>query len=99
MQTIKNLYEQYNELVDPHTADGIKVAKELQQAGEVIICAETALPVKFAETIVEAIGAIDIARPAHTEGLEDLEQYVVILANKAELVAEQIRQQVTANPV
>ena len=98
MQTIKALYEQHNELVDPHTADGIKVAKQLQQTGEVIVCAETALPVKFAETIKEAIGPIDIARPKHTEGLEDLEQHVVILANKAELVAEQIRQKVMANP-
>jgi threonine synthase len=97
LHTIKALYEQHGELVDPHTADGIKVAKELQQEGEVIICAETALPVKFAETIVAAIGALDIARPAHTEGLEDLAQHVVILANDAELVAEQIRQQVKAN--
>ena len=99
LQTIKALYEQYDELVDPHTADGIKVAKELQQDGEIIICAETALPVKFAETIVEAIGQIDIERPKHTEGLEDLPQHVIILDNKAELVAEQIRKQVTANPV
>ena len=97
LKTIKALYEQYGELVDPHTADGIKVAKELQQDGEVIICAETALPVKFAETIVEAIGRIDIARPAHTEGLEALPQRVTILENDAALVAEQIRQQVQVN--
>ena len=97
LHTIKEVYEQYGELVDPHTADGIKVAKELQQEGEVIICAETALPVKFAETIIEAVGPIEIARPKHTEGLEDLEQHVTVLDNKAELVAEQIRQHVTAN--
>ncbi|MER1973627.1 MAG: threonine synthase, partial [Psychrobacter alimentarius] len=82
-----------------HTADGIKVAKELQLDGEVIICAETALPVKFAETIVEAIGQTDIARPAHTEGLESLPQHVVVLDNNAELVAEQIRQHVMPTPV
>jgi len=97
LHTIKEVYEQYGELVDPHTADGIKVAKELQQEGEVIICAETALPVKFAETIIEAVGPIEIARPKHTEGLEDLEQHVTVLDNKAELVAEQIRQHVMAN--
>ncbi|WP_201587343.1 threonine synthase [Psychrobacter jeotgali] len=97
LQTIKSLYEQHGELVDPHTADGIKVAKDLQLDGEVIICAETALPVKFAETIVEAIGPIDIKRPAHTEGLEDLEQHVTVLDNDAELVAEQIRQHVQPN--
>ncbi len=97
LHTIKFLYEQYDELVDPHTADGIKVAKELQQDGEVIICAETALPVKFAETIVEAIGPIDIVRPPHTEGLETLEQHVTVLDNDAKLVAEQIRQYVKPN--
>ncbi len=97
LNTIRTLYEQYDELVDPHTADGIKVAKQLQQEGEVIVCAETALPVKFAETIFEAVGSIEIRRPKHTEGLEDLEQHVVVLDNKAELVAEQIRQQVKPN--
>ena len=97
LRTIKELYQQYGELVDPHTADGIKVAQELQQPGEIIVCAETALPVKFAETIIEAIGPIEIERPKHTEGLEDLEQHVVILDNDAELVAEQIRQQVEPN--
>ena len=98
LNTIKALYEQHGELVDPHTADGIKVAKELQREGEVIICAETALPVKFADTIIEAVGQIDIERPAHTEGLESLPQHVTVLENKAELVAEQIRQHVAPNP-
>lgn len=97
LHTIKEVYEQYGDLVDPHTADGIKVAKELQQEGEVIVCAETALPVKFAETIIEAVGPIEIARPKHTEGLEDLEQHVTVLDNQAELVAAQIRQHITAN--
>ena len=97
LQTIKALYEQHGELVDPHTADGIKVAKQLQREGEVIVCAETALPVKFADTIVEAIGQIEIARPVHTEGLEALPQHVVVLDNDAELVAEQIRQHVIPN--
>ena len=64
-----------------------------------IVCAETALPVKFADTIVEAIGQIEIDRPAHTEGLESLPQHVVILDNDAELVAQQIRQHVVPNPV
>ena len=43
LRTIKTLYEQYGELVDPHTADGIKVAKELQLEHEVIICAENGI--------------------------------------------------------
>ncbi|PNK60749.1 threonine synthase [Psychrobacter sp. FDAARGOS_221] len=91
LNTIKAVYETYNDLVDPHTADGIKVAQELQKEGEVIICAETALPVKFSETIFEAVGEIDIERPEHTKDIESLEQHVTVLDNDANLVANEIK--------
>ena len=91
LATIKDLYDNYDDLIDPHTADGVKVARELQREDEVIICAETALPVKFAETIVEAVGPIDIERPEHTKDLEDLPQRVIELDNKPSLVADEIR--------
>ncbi|AWT50074.1 threonine synthase [Psychrobacter sp. YP14] len=91
LNTIKAVYETYNDLVDPHTADGIKVAQELQKDGEVIICAETALPVKFSETIFEAVGEIDIKRPEHTKDIERLEQHVTVLDNDASLVADEIK--------
>ena len=79
LNTIKSVYENYNDLIDPHTADGVKVARELQKEGEVIVCAETALPVKFSETIFEAVGEIDIERPEHTKDIESLEQHVTVL--------------------
>lgn len=91
LNTIKAVYETYNDLVDPHTADGIKVAQELQKEGEVIICAETALPVKFSETIFEAVGEIEIERPEHTKDIESLEQHVTVLENDASLVANEIK--------
>lgn len=91
LNTIKAVYETYNDLVDPHTADGIKVAQELQKQGEVIICAETALPVKFSETIFEAVGEIEIERPEHTKDIESLEQHVTVLDNDASLVANEIK--------
>lgn len=91
LNTIKAVYDTYNDLVDPHTADGIKVAQELQKEGEVIICAETALPVKFSETIFEAVGEIDIERPEHTKDIESLEQHVTVLENDASLVAHEIK--------
>lgn len=91
LATIKDLYDTYNDLIDPHTADGVKVARELHRDDEIIICAETALPVKFSETIVDAIGPIDIERPEHTKGLEDLPQRVTELDNDASLVADEIR--------
>ncbi len=91
LNTIKSVYENYNDLIDPHTADGVKVARELQKEGEVIVCAETALPVKFSETIFEAVGEIEIERPEHTKDIESLEQHVTVLDNDASLVADEIR--------
>ncbi|STY90672.1 threonine synthase [Moraxella bovis] len=88
--TIKAVYESDKDLLDPHTADGVKVAREMRLADEVIVVAETALPAKFAETIVEAVGQIDIPRPEHTKDIESLPQKVVVLDNKAELVKERI---------
>lgn len=90
--TIKAVYESDNDLLDPHTADGVKVAREVRLDNEIMIVAETALPAKFAETIFEAVGEIDIPRPAHTKDIESLPQKVVVLDNKAELVREQIEQ-------
>lgn len=90
--TIKQVWEQDHQLIDPHTADGIKVAREVRKAGEIIICAETALPVKFAETIIEAVGEQTIERPHHTLDIEKLPQNVVVLDNDPMLVRKQIEQ-------
>ena len=94
--TIKQVYAEDNQLIDPHTADGIKVAREVRKEGEVIVCAETALPAKFAETITEAVGQLDIPRPKHTDNIESLAQYVTVLDNDANLVRAQIEQFVVA---
>lgn len=94
--TIKQVYAEDNQLIDPHTADGIKVAREVRKEGEVIVCAETALPAKFAETITEAVGQLDIPRPKHTDNIESLAQYVTVLDNDANLVRAQIERFVVA---
>jgi|SRR3989344_817000 len=60
LATIHSIYEKYGVLIDPHTADGVKVGLEHREtsAGRRIplICLETAQPAKFADTIREAIG-------------------------------------------
>ena len=94
--TIKQVYAEDDELIDPHTADGVKVARDVQKGGELIVVAETALPIKFAETIGEAVGEIDLPRPVHTVGLEDKKQYVIVLDNDATLVANEICRKVHA---
>ncbi|MDF7676169.1 threonine synthase [Neisseriaceae bacterium ESL0693] len=95
LKTIAYLYREENDLIDPHTADGIKVALALREAGEVVICLETALAAKFESTIHEALPGekINIPRPEALAGLEDLPQRVVVLDNDASAVKNYIRQQ------
>jgi len=56
LATIRSIYEASGRIVDPHTADGIKVARQKRRDGVPMICLETAQAAKFSETIVEAIG-------------------------------------------
>lgn len=56
LQTIRGLYFDNGVLIDPHTADGVHVAHEwISRVAAPIVVLETALPVKFAATIKEAI--------------------------------------------
>ena len=92
LATIKQVYEQDPELIDPHTADGIKVAREVREAGETIVCLETALAAKFEATIHEAVGEVAIPRPAALEGLENLPQRVRVVPNNATTVKDIIKE-------
>jgi threonine synthase len=69
LRTIRKIYEQNADIIDPHTADGLKVAQEHMTAHEPMIVLETALPVKFAVTIQEAIQR----EPELPEKFKDLE--------------------------
>lgn len=73
MQTIKQTQSQYGVTIDTHTADGLKVALEHKQADTPMLVLETALPAKFEDAIVEALGHKP-QRPASLEGLEQLSQ-------------------------
>jgi threonine synthase len=70
LATIRLMHRQYGVIVDPHTADGIKVGLRHRQAGVALICLETAQPAKFAATIKEALGR----EPERPKGFEDLEK-------------------------
>lgn len=90
---IKQVFETDGELLDPHTADGVKVAREVRLADETIVCLETALAAKFDETIREAVGDdVVIPRPAKLAGLEDLPQRVQVVPNNADVVKTIIRE-------
>jgi threonine synthase len=76
--TIRALAQDAGTVIDPHTADGVKVARELARPGETVIVLETALPAKFASTIVEALGR-EPERPASLRGIEALPRRVQVM--------------------
>lgn len=91
LATIRSVHETDGEWLDPHTADGVKVARKLREDGETVVCLETALAAKFADTVSEAAGRqVDVPRPAVLAGLESLPQYVSVLPNSAAAVKELI---------
>jgi threonine synthase len=87
--TIRDVHARYGVLVDPHTADGVKVGQGFRESGVPMICLETALPAKFSATIREALG-IDPPRPAAYAGLEARPQRCTILPADAAHVAAYI---------
>ena len=56
LATIREVYEKAGSLIDTHTADAVKVARSLVKPGVPMIALETALPIKFAETVALAVG-------------------------------------------
>ena len=79
LNTIRTTFERFGVLIDTHTADALKVAGEHRQAGVPMIVLETALPIKFAATIVEALGR-EPDRPPQFEGIEALPKRVTPMA-------------------
>ena len=74
-------------MIDTHTADGLKVAREHLQAGVPMVVLETALPAKFAATIEEALGRSPL-RPAALDGIEALpKRFTVMPADTAQVKA------------
>ena len=88
LATIRKVFEQYGVMVDTHTADGIKVAWQQAAAvpaGVPVLVLETALAVKFSETIIEALGR-EPERPADLQGIEKLPQRVEVMAPDVDAV-------------
>ncbi|MGQ3051220.1 MAG: threonine synthase [Roseateles sp.] len=76
--TIRRCHAEHGVVIDPHTADGLKVALEKREPGVTMLVLETALPAKFAATIHEALG-IEPPRPAGLEGIEQLPKRVTLM--------------------
>ncbi|MTE23074.1 threonine synthase [Microbacterium sp. ZXX196] len=88
--TIRQVHDAVGEIIDPHTADGVKVAREHVEDGVPMLVLETAKPQKFAETIREALG-IELEYGPEVREMLDAPQHVTTLPDDAEVLAAFIR--------
>ena len=89
LRTIRLVHERFGVVIDPHTADGVKVGLEHREPLVPLICLETALPAKFAATIRTALGR-DPQRPAELADLEKRPQRFQVVANDPEALKRRI---------
>lgn len=94
LTTIQSVYQQAKDFIDPHTADGVYVAQQLQaqqKLSGLTICLETALPAKFEATMHEALGHVP-PRPSGYEGIEAVDKHVTVIENEASAVMNMVRE-------
>jgi len=87
LATIREMWQKHQLMIDTHTADAVKVAREHMLPGIPMVVLETAQPVKFAETIQEALGR-DPVRPKDFDGIEALPQRVEVMPADAQRVKD-----------
>ena len=96
LMAIREVFNDYKQIIDPHTADGVYVAFQYLEAGVPMVVLETAQAAKFEATIEEALG-IKPPRPDSSQGMEALPQRVYDLPKSAEAIKQFIHTH-TQNP-
>ena len=82
LATIRSVHESSDDIIDPHTADGVTVAREYVESGVPMLVLETAKPEKFADTIREAIG-VELAYAPELQAMLDASQHVTEMPDDA----------------
>jgi threonine synthase len=87
LATIRRVHNECGLTIDPHTADGVKVARQHREPGVPMIVLETAQPAKFAATIVEALGR-EPDRPHAQAGIEALPRRFTVMPADTQAVKQ-----------
>jgi threonine synthase len=90
MKTIRETSEKYGVVIDTHTADGLKVALEYFDKSSPMLVLETALPAKFEDALVEALGSVP-PRPTSLDGIENLPQKFTVMDVSVDTIKQFIR--------
>lgn len=91
LENIRLAYQKYRILLDPHTADALKIARAQKTPNNKIIVLETAQAAKFEKTVRKALG-FPPARPTAFNFIEQKQQFFSVLPNETQAVKELIEQ-------
>jgi threonine synthase len=75
IDVIRDTYERYGYLIDPHTAVGVGAARAVGRGGEPIVCLSTAHPAKFPDAVRKATGVDPPVPDRLAAALEGEERY------------------------
>ncbi len=84
---IKKFYDEYDVIIDTHTADGVKASIDHLSDNIPMLVLETALPIKFEKSVLEAIGKKPV-RPNALVDLEKIDQRFEVFDNSSSLVKD-----------
>lgn len=88
-EVIKRIYDQTQEILDPHSAIGVKAAKDFMKSdgykGELVVSLATAHPAKFPESLQE-LDLPKVNLPAFLDDLLNREEKYEILENDFDVV-------------
>ena len=91
--TIAEVYAQTGELLDPHTAIGVRAARECRRSlATPMVTLGTAHPVKFPEAVEKAVPGAAPRLPAHMADLFEREERCTVLANDLVVVQDFVTQ-------
>ncbi|WP_041523737.1 threonine synthase [Gilvimarinus agarilyticus] len=87
LEVIRDVFENTEYLLDPHTAIGVEAARATRRNQDVpMVCLATAHPAKFPEAVQKAGQTEDPALPHHMADLFEREERYEVLPNDAETV-------------
>lgn len=92
IDVIKQVFDNTEYLLDPHTAIGVQAARKTRHAADVpVICLATAHPAKFPEAILKAGQSEGAPLPSHMLDLFDREERYEVLPNDMNVVHDFIK--------
>ena len=90
MTTINHFFNKRDITLCPHSAIGVRVAKDFVDTGETVVSLGTAHPAKFKETVEQALDT-SISIPMALQNIMEKQESVRVIPPSRQQVAEEIR--------